>query len=895
MDFISRSACHASQPYGVSTNPSYERPLLLARLMQERHVARFIVAPDGLGKTTLAQEYAQVVFSYDHTFWINCRNPCFLRDLDTGRLAAKITDTDNAAALVVFDDIGQLNEHRVEQLSAAIDDLLRADCEVLATVNPFNDAFAKLQSDRVTISAKDLLLSDSEVEEYPCSENKAFVHVDDKLRRRALRVPFLAWNSDNDASLIAVIAANEEHPLEMTCALFGMLVMGSGPIESLRKMNLLSEWALERIERHYPSFMIDGDRLNYYVGDVPVNDVLQAFSSHLENIALHARMGQDKSQDELSAVSLLMMNAADALLNSDKASRACEIMSHCPQGTQKMQWLEKNNLALLRKCCAPAAIALYESIPTSYAAKSVANQSFQALRLALLKQSNRAQSLALAVLTGHHGRHIPKSLSWAVAMELSDDQQSKQLVSMYEDRLHLPLAAGEATLADALLECESDAALFSFHLALITRSSFTGFSEGIACFHAQYRAIAGSSPHAIEPAMRGMLLGLAWHVLRYPQVSYGDEDAKRALDILSAFVVRQREHPAYVEHVCMLALEELSKRGWITQEAIREILLAYSEVCRIIQQQINEQSSMLLTSSEQKELNDQGIQFLASSKDALSNSMVPKTLLGTKMRFAPVELVPKLDVAVFGGLTVYKEGRPLNEGYFSRQKVKTLFTLLAVNLGREVSRDRILSEMWPASLPYSARRNLYTLWGLLRQTLAEGTGPCPYLVKLPNGYKLDERYVNCNARRLEELCRLFSIGRVDVMQWVDLLDELKEIYCGELLPGETKNETIIRLRNDYRRRVADALVTAAQRLIAERAQTQAVWFARSALHIDNIREDAYVALMEAQLALGQRTAALETYNECRTVLARELGIDPSVRAVEMYRMIIEEEALLERW
>lgn len=47
--------------------------------------------------------------------------------------------------------------------------------------------------------------------------------------------------------------------------------------------------------------------------------------------------------------------------------------------------------------------------------------------------------------------------------------------------------------------------------------------------------------------------------------------------------------------------------------------------------------------------------------------------------------------------------------------------------------------------------------------------------------------------------------------------------------------------------------------------------------------------MHAQLASGQRTAALDTYFSCRRFLADELGIDPSVETVRLYRGIIETE------
>ena len=86
---------------------------------------------------------------------------------------------------------------------------------------------------------------------------------------------------------------------------------------------------------------------------------------------------------------------------------------------------------------------------------------------------------------------------------------------------------------------------------------------------------------------------------------------------------------------------------------------------------------------------------------------------------------------------------------------------------------------------------------------------------------------------------------------------------------------------------------AADRLVAADDAQEGLWFARAALRRDRTREDAYTALMRAQIAAGQRTAALETYFECRRFLTTELGIDPSLATMELYRSIIETEELLE--
>ena len=88
---------------------AYPRPALVAKLLRERNVARFMVAPSGFGKSTLALEYAETVFAFDHVFWIDCASPCFLRDLDARGIVDDLVEVDDQSFLAVFEDVPPLD------------------------------------------------------------------------------------------------------------------------------------------------------------------------------------------------------------------------------------------------------------------------------------------------------------------------------------------------------------------------------------------------------------------------------------------------------------------------------------------------------------------------------------------------------------------------------------------------------------------------------------------------------------------------------------------------------------------------------------------------------------------------------------------------------------------
>ena len=136
---------------------------------------------------------------------------------------------------------------------------------------------------------------------------------------------------------------------------------------------------------------------------------------------------------------------------------------------------------------------------------------------------------------------------------------------------------------------------------------------------------------------------------------------------------------------------------------------------------------------------------------------------------------------------------------------------------------------------------------------------------------------------------MLLFGEPSAEGWAALYAEIDNAFADDLMPSERDNDLIIRARDEYRTQLVDALVAAANRLVSADSVQEGLWFARAALRRDRTREDAYAALMRAQIAACQRTAALETYFSCRRVLTSELGIDPSLGVVALYRSIIETE------
>ena len=67
-NFIAGSACRGARPKKINLKNKKVRDDIIAEMMSQRNVLRFINAPKGFGKSTLAAQYADIVFSFKKVY-----------------------------------------------------------------------------------------------------------------------------------------------------------------------------------------------------------------------------------------------------------------------------------------------------------------------------------------------------------------------------------------------------------------------------------------------------------------------------------------------------------------------------------------------------------------------------------------------------------------------------------------------------------------------------------------------------------------------------------------------------------------------------------------------------------------------------------------------------------
>ena len=141
--------------------PTQEYSALLASLDESRAIPRFICAPAGFGKSTLAREYAARFFPPKDVLWLDGTTLSFAEGLASGALLGYLerfrSSRQGVPCLLVIDDLLHLDEQSAERLSDCLDLLVEQGWELLIIVHPVDDHYANLQSDRLLISGRELL------------------------------------------------------------------------------------------------------------------------------------------------------------------------------------------------------------------------------------------------------------------------------------------------------------------------------------------------------------------------------------------------------------------------------------------------------------------------------------------------------------------------------------------------------------------------------------------------------------------------------------------------------------------------------------------------------------------------------------------------------------------
>ena len=797
-EFLKKASCRGRRPLHLVPRRQIPRPNLIAKLLRERHVARFIVAPDGFGKTGLAMEYADTVFSFEHVVWLDGRSPCFLRDLDRGIIARTLLEGDPQPFLVVIDDVPLLDPERAELLSDELDLLLDRDCEVMVACMPSRDAFAR-HRDRIKLTAVDLLLTDEEVDLLRTPGERSSDPA--STIAPACRVATFVWGSDEERAGFLSAVLGEELPADLLLPLFVMASLGKGTFEDVAAFGPFGPDQDALLAEQYPYLGIDSRSGRFEAAPFEVEALAGAFARKLGALA-------DRSL--FSDASTLVVRLGDALAMRGEHERACDFVRLLASRAPRASWLAKHGAALLEAACLVPACEVHRSLSGETAGKGALLSAHEAVRRALLGDR---QAACVAARKAVRDRNAPSSVRMTGALVLAQCAEADERRRADKLVVSLLAAAGIADAAEAPRE------------AVCAKAPEDRGWLAAGCVHAQLRKAGCPEAARVwldwhDDGARGSFLKQsAAEVLRQAAASGAGEARSIELDRLGAFVRKEvsqasRGTLGLGDALAGIAYERACERGAIAVPALdAQAALAVRRIEMRLFSQRNACERLELERLERERV------FVATHPDAYREEG-----RATRLPKLPSS-VPALTVNLFGGLDVLMGDERVDPSLFSRQKVKTLLALLVLHNGREFSRDKLVGLLWPDSEIMHGRKNFYGIWAMLRRALTLPSGECPYLIRQQQGLRLDASLLTSDVAQLEDVCRTLLFERPGYGGWAQVYSQVNDRFSDDLLPSENGNDALASLRVDYRNRLVDALVAASTRLVAAGEAQEGLWFA----------------------------------------------------------------------
>jgi YVTN family beta-propeller protein len=253
--------------------------------------------------------------------------------------------------------------------------------------------------------------------------------------------------------------------------------------------------------------------------------------------------------------------------------------------------------------------------------------------------------------------------------------------------------------------------------------------------------------------------------------------------------------------------------------------------------------------------------------------------------------VAPLEFRVLGPVEATANSVPLELG---GPKQRALLALLLLRANEVVPRERLIDELWADSPPATARDTIKVYIGRLRKVLVQD-GSSELLLTRGGGYLLQIEPDQLDLNRFIRLATSGShaLAEGDVGKARTTLEEAASLWHGTPLvdlgdvpfaQAERARLEELRLAAVEERIQADLALGRASAVVPELRQLTSEHPYRERLHRQ---------LMLALYRSGRQAEALAAYQDARTILVEQLGIEPSNELRELEKAILAHDPALE--
>lgn len=245
-----------------------------------------------------------------------------------------------------------------------------------------------------------------------------------------------------------------------------------------------------------------------------------------------------------------------------------------------------------------------------------------------------------------------------------------------------------------------------------------------------------------------------------------------------------------------------------------------------------------------------------------------------------------LRIRSLGRLRVERDGVEVPDSAFGRQRARQLLGLLVARLG-PIAREEVVAALWPDLSSHRGAAALRTTLHELRRALQPEIAPDDAAsVIAADSERIELRLGPRDALDLAELRALGTAADASLDARLGRIEAADAVGDGEFLAEWPYEEWALAPREEVAALRARLLVDAAEALAAAERHQEAAFLYQRLLRSDPLAESWHLGLMRAYAGQGDRSRALRQYHACRTILRRELGVEPSEPLRDEYATVL---------
>jgi DNA-binding SARP family transcriptional activator len=251
----------------------------------------------------------------------------------------------------------------------------------------------------------------------------------------------------------------------------------------------------------------------------------------------------------------------------------------------------------------------------------------------------------------------------------------------------------------------------------------------------------------------------------------------------------------------------------------------------------------------------------------------------------------RITIQLFGQFCVRRNEQVV--GGFEAHKVQELFCYLMLHRHHSLSRESLASLLWPECTTAQSKKKLRQALWHLQSAMGSQSETVHDRVLLVEPERVQ---INAEAdlwldvavfEKTYEFVQSLAGQELDA-QKVQALQNAVQLYQGPLLEG-CYADWCLYPREHFQNMYLVMLEKLMNYCEAHQDYDAGILYGMRILSCDKARERTHRRLMRLYYLNGDRAAALRQYEQCATILDKELGVKPSKRTITLYKQILAEQ------